>query len=485
MDANTGRAPLQGVHDVDWVRLAPQRGDEIPGLLQTIAGGGTDSMDAVTALYDILRHPGPGYLAAPEAAGFLADIACHPDTAAPGEALSLLFELVVPVPLAVVPRFWDTDLWRDEVAWAVAAAPEEAREQYRQWSAEAPDEQAYRRMSARFGVLGLEGGAGLLKAELDTRAAVAERAEALTGLLEGRENRRGMNSTAEWAVSILAFLPEAAEGTVSRIRTRMVDQARREARQSGTGVRMQEEWRRPLAAELFALGMLGDPSDATATVALVEEMEAGNLYRAFAAACALALIHGERAPVQALDKLGELGGTRVGFTALFDDAWPHPGVVEPVVLAYLALGRCGDAAAELRARILPEALAKAGPSAAAVVGDALESVLGPRSGPADAAEAMEKALAEDGGGEPDRLLRVLWSVAELPEADWEEQGVGDTVQAWSLPADRDAFRDYVGVDDDEEEDASEAQDGDAAPEAASGQAAEERPKSLLGRLFGG
>lgn len=484
MDANTGREPLTGLHDVEWARLAPERGDEVPGLLQTVASGGAGSMEAVTALYDILRHPGPGYAAAPEAARFLADIACHPDTSAPGEALSLLFELVVPVPLAVVPHAWDLDLWRDEVAWAVAADPEEAREQYRQWCAEAPDEQSYRRMSARYGVLGRDGGAALLQAELDVRTAVAERAEALAGLLEGRENRRGMNSTAEWAASILAFLPEAADHAVPRIRARMVEEARRP--QDPTGLRMQDEWRKALPAEMVALGMLADPADATATVALVEELESGNLYRSFAAGCALALMHGERAPEQALAKLAELGGTRVGFTALFNDAWPHPGVVEPVVLGYVALGRCRDAAAEVRAAILPGALSHAGPTAAAVVGEALESVLGPRTGPEDAAEAMEKALTDGGDGEPDRLLRVLWAVAELPQADWDEHGVGDVVEAWSLPADRAAFRDFVGVDEDEEDEGAApdapASEGTAAPQP---QGAQERPKSLLGRLFGG
>ncbi|MDA2814611.1 hypothetical protein O4J56_28465 [Nocardiopsis sp. RSe5-2] len=483
MDANTGRKPLTGVHDVEWARLAPERGDEIPGLLQTVASGGAGSMEAVTGLYDILRHPGAGYAAAPEAARFLAGIACHPDTSAPGEALSLLFELVVPVPLAVVPQAWDTDLWRDEVAWAVAADPEQAREQYRQWCSEAPDEQSYRRMSARYGVLGRDGGAALLQAELDVRTAVAERAEALAGLLEGRENRRGMNSTAEWAASILAFVPEAADHAVPRIRARMVEEARRPD-DSAAGLRMQDEWRKVLPAEIVALGMLADPADATATVALVGELEAGNLYRSFAAGCALALMHGERAPEQALARLAELGGTRVGFTALFNDAWPHPGVVEPVVLGYVALGRCRGAAAELRTAILPEALAHAGPTAAAVVGEALESVLGPRTGPQDAAEAMEKALTEGGGGEPDRLLRVLWAVAELPRSDWDEHGVGDVVEAWSLPADRAAFRDFVGVDEDEEEDAAEQA---AAPAEASPQpkASQERPTGLLGRLFGG
>lgn len=480
MDANTGRGPLTGVHDVEWARLAPERGDEVPGLLQTVASGGAGSMEAVTALYDILRHPGPGYAAAPEAARLLADIACHPDTSAPGEALSLLFELVVPVPLAVVPNAWDLDLWRDEVAWAVAADPEQAREQYRQWCAEAPDEQSYRRMSARYGVLGRGGGAALLQAELDVRTAVAERAEALAGLLEGRDNRSGMNSTAEWAASILAFLPEAADHAVPRIRARMVEQARR-PQDPGGGLRMQDEWRKALPAEMVALGLLADPADATATVALVEELEAGNLYRSFAAGCALALMHGERAPEQALAKLAELGDTRVGFTALFNDAWPHPGVVEPVVLGYVALGRCRGAAAELRTAVLPEALAHAGPTAAAVVGEALESVLGPRTAPEDPAEAMEKALS-DGGDEPDRLLRVLWAIAELPQADWEEHGVGDVAQAWSLPAGRAEFRDFVGVDEEE--------DVDAAAQAAAGaasqpKASQEGPTGLLGRLFGG
>src|SRR5690606_39471672 len=59
-------------------------------------------------------------------------------------------------------------------------------------------------------------GAALLKAELDVREAVRAHIPDLVGLLEGRENRSGLNSTAEWAASILAFLPEARDEAVPR-----------------------------------------------------------------------------------------------------------------------------------------------------------------------------------------------------------------------------------------------------------------------------
>lgn len=96
MDATTGTAgPLQGVDDIDWGALAPERGSEIPELLRGVRGG-DDPARSVATLYDILRFPGAGYPAAPTASGFLVDIACDPETADPGQALSLLLELVAP-----------------------------------------------------------------------------------------------------------------------------------------------------------------------------------------------------------------------------------------------------------------------------------------------------------------------------------------------------------------------------------------------------
>ncbi|MFC7744380.1 hypothetical protein ACFQXA_30730 [Nocardiopsis composta] len=217
MDENTGQGPLRGLDDVDWTGLVPGEGAEIPTLLRTIAAGGTGSMEAVSALFDILRHPGPGYLAAPQTVPFLARIAADEATGAPAEALSLLFELVVPVPAAVVPAPWDTGQWADEVAWAVASDIDAVRDQYLKWREDAPDEQAFRRMSARYDAVARDTGAALLKAELDVREAVRAHIPDLVGLLEGRENRSGLNSTAEWAASILAFLPEARDEAVPAI----------------------------------------------------------------------------------------------------------------------------------------------------------------------------------------------------------------------------------------------------------------------------
>ncbi|WP_017594752.1 hypothetical protein [Nocardiopsis potens] len=483
MDENTGRGPLRGLDDVDWTGLVPDEGARIPELLRTVAAGGTGSMDAVSALFDILRHPGPGYLAAPQAAPFLARIAADEATGAPAEALSLLFELVVPVPAAVVPEPWDGGQWADEVAWATASDVDAVRDQYLKWREDAPDEQAFRRMSARYDAVARDTGAALLKAELDVREAVRPHVPDLVGLLEGRENRSGLNSTAEWAASILAFLPEARDEAVPAIlRGRGLLEPEPEPETYSAALQARESWRKPLSAELFALGMLAGPADADTTVALAGQLSSGNLYTEFAAASALAMQHGERVPHQAVERMRRHGRTRVGHTGLFDDSWPHPGEAAPVVLGYLALGRCGEAAAELRAEILPEALRAAGALAPAVVGSALEEVLGPRSAPQDAAEAIEAADTGDDERDPGLLLRVLWAVAELPASAWEEAAVGETAAAWGLPADRDGFREYVGVGADT---ADEEEPEEQAPAAPAAPQREEGPGGLFARLFGG
>ncbi|MFC7744381.1 hypothetical protein ACFQXA_30735 [Nocardiopsis composta] len=154
-----------------------------------------------------------------------------------------------------------------------------------------------------------------------------------------------------------------------------------------------------------------------------------------------------------------------------------------MVLGYLALGRCGEAAAELRAEVLPEALKAADELAPAVVGAALEEVLGSRSAPRDAAEAIEAAGTGDDERDPDLLLRVLWAVAELPASAWEETAVGETAAAWGLPADRNGFREYVGVG--AEEEPEEQSPAEPAVPAAPAAQPEERPGGLFGRLFGG
>ncbi|GAB3489851.1 hypothetical protein GCM10027440_37570 [Nocardiopsis coralliicola] len=497
MDANTGQGPLQGVDDVDWAGLAPERGTEIPGLLRTVAAGGSGSMDAVSTLFDILRHPGPGYLAAPEAARFLTAVAAAPDTAAPGEALSLLLELAVPLPTAEVPSAPEVALWQDEAAWAVSADRAEVRAQYLQWRDDAPDEQTLRRMSARYDALSRDAGAGLVQAEFDVRGAIRERVGDLLPLMEGRDHRLGLNSTAEWTATLLAFFPEERDRIVPAIlRGRGLLEVRDDdaapapgmAGIAAAGMAAQDAWRKPLTAELFALGMLAEPEDADTTVALAREMAGGNLYAAFAAASALAMQHGERVPQAAVERMRKFGRTRVGFTGLFSDSWPHIGDVEPVVLGYLALGRSGAATVALRAEMLPAALEEAGPATAAVAGAALESVLGPRSAPQDAGAAVEAAGTGADGGDPDALLQVLWAIAEIPAATWDERGVGEVAESWALPADRADFRAYAGVADDApgaDEAGGAAGDGTGRAPAASAPQPVPAPGGLLGRLFGG
>ncbi|MFD0775092.1 hypothetical protein ACFQZ2_14250, partial [Streptomonospora algeriensis] len=180
MDATTGSGPLHGLDDIDWSGLAP-RGGEIPGLLRDIAGGenaqhGVD--EAVAALFDLIRFPGPGYTAAPRAADFLVSIACHPETPPDWRSrpLSLLLELLAPAATALVPQRLDDDLWRDEVSWARDTDIDKVREQYRAWVHEAPDEQRFRRMRARLDAVARDEGAALLQAELDVYDTVLARA---------------------------------------------------------------------------------------------------------------------------------------------------------------------------------------------------------------------------------------------------------------------------------------------------------------------
>jgi hypothetical protein len=472
MDATTHNGPLDGIDDTDWAALAPG-GADIPGLLRDIAGGpsATRSLDdAVAALFDIVRFPGPGYAAAPRVAGHLADIACHPATPTDWRSrpLSLLLELLVPAAGDVLPERTDDALWRDEVAWAAGAGAEKALDQYVAWRDEASDEQRYRRMRTRVDAVAREGGVGLLQAHLGVHDAVRERVGALTGLLEGRENRRGIDPPAEWACYVLAFVPEAAE-EVGAVLRRSLAEARSgppvDPRAMGLVARHEV-----LSAELFALGMLAAPDDPSATVALAHELASGHLYNSFAAAVALTVIHGERVPDECLTRIRAGGRTNVGFPGLFGDSWPHIGEFAPEALGFLALGRAGERGTEVRMAVLPGVLPRAeGAARAAVAGAALAEVFGPR------AEAEPVDVAAD---LTEHQLTVVWTIAELPEAAWSEHGLTETLEAWGLPTDRDSFRAFAGVED----------EPDATPEpAAPTTAPTPRPQSggLFGRLFGG
>ncbi|CAM3795523.1 hypothetical protein [Nocardiopsis rhodophaea] len=481
MDATTHNGPLRGVDDIDWRALAPTRGEEIPALLRDIAAGDgttTGPGESLSTLYDIVRFPGPGYPAAPAVAGFLIDIACAPSPPSPvrWRPLSLLLELLVPAAPALVPHRIDVAQWRDEVAWAAATDLDKVREQYAAWLREAPDEQQYRRMRHRFDAISRDNGPALLQAELAVHDTVRERVEDLLGLLDGESNRRGLEAPAEWASYVLAFVPEAAEGVRTRLEKALSPLTAPSApalpgsSPSGPGV---------ISAELFALGMLAPADDPSVTVTLTHAMGSGHLYNAFAAAVAMATVHGEKTPGEALERIAEGGRTRMGYHGLFGDSWPHCGRIEPEVLGFLALGRGGTTTTATRLELLPDVLAHSeGDSRAVVVGAALELAFGPRAQHAgDGEESRDESadLSEE-------QLRVLWAIAEIPAAAWEDSELVDTLEAWDLPSGRADFLAFAGVEDDTEEptegEAEEPRPSPSGPAAPSG-------GGLLRRLFGG
>ncbi|MBB4930069.1 hypothetical protein F4561_000889 [Lipingzhangella halophila] len=465
---------------VDWGVLAPDRGKEIPTLLRDLAddgaASGNDPVESLSTLYDIIHYPEPGYLAAPTAVEFLAAIACDPATAPAGRwrPLSLLLELVVPDAAAWLPHGRDIALWRDEVAWVSATPVDEVRAQYQTWLDEASDEQEYRRMASRLAVLSRDDGPALLEAALATHDAARERVADLAGLLKGSENRRSIDGAAEWACYVLAFFPDEAESVLPALTQESSLLIPGDLRSGSTG------GDDPLSAELFALGMLARPEHAAVTVALAHQMAGGHLYNGFTAAVALAVIHGERVPQECLRRIIRSGRSKIGYKGLFGDSWPHCGQRSPEQLGFLALGRCGTATRGARVDMLPEVLAGAeGDSRSIVVGTALEMVLGPRNDPHHDPDDYESADFDQD------TLKVLWAIAELPEAAWESPGVLSALEAWGLPTERDAFRAFAGVDDDEStESEPEAQaPGQGTPSADTGGQA--GGGGLLRRLFGG
>lgn len=477
MDATTGTGPLQGVDDIDWGALAPDRGSEIPELLRG-ARGGDDPARSVATLYDILRFPGAGYPAAPAASGFLVDIACDPETADPGQTLSLLLELVAPTAADHFPRRLDLEQWRADVAWAGSTGAESVREQYRTWRDEAGDEQQYRRMSSRLDAVSRPNGIALLEAELATYDAVRKRVPELAALLTGRGNRRriaGSVPPAEWVCYLLAFLPDAETAQRSVTAITAASSLLQPPQQSPRA-----EESEPLSAELFALGALAEPEDAAVTVALAHQMAAGHLYNTFAAAVALTVIHGSRVPSECLTRIADGGRTRVGYHGLFEDSWPHCGEIQPEVLGLLALGRGGERTRRTRLDMAPDVLAHSEDAGSGVaVGTALDMVLGPRT-------AAHTPVTEENAELDTETLEALWAIAEIPESVWSESDIGTTVAAWGLPGDRADFRAFAGVTEEEESvedagDSSEPGGGDQS----SGTTGTARSGGVFARLFGG
>lgn len=445
MDGNRGSDPLHGVDDVDWAALAPGRGGEIPGLLRRVRG--TDRESALVALYDILAWPRPGYAAAPRVVDFLLNLV---EQGAPGRppVLNLVQELAVPAMADHLPDRRDLALWRDEITWLSGVDVQEARDRYTEWLAEAPDEQERRRLTGRLRALEHPNGIAVVAAELAAYEAVRNRLDVLLDTLPGRADRG--EGAAEWASYLLAWYPEEAE----RIVPALLNAG--DPRNAALALR-------PLPAELWALGMLADPADATVTVHLGRLLDHSDDDLVFAAALALVLMHGPAAPEQAVARLldAEYWDDRFGACL------PQSGAVEPAHLGMLAVGAVDDA--ELRTaktEQLARILAYTGSAGwGIVVADALETVFGPRPGAAETAGGIDFAGC-------DREQRaVLTAVAEADETGWAEGGLAEPLAAWGLPAERAALRSFVGL-------SEEAAPPGPEPQAPAG-------GGLLGRLFGG
>ncbi len=478
----SGREPWrERIDRVDWGALAPDRAAEIPDLLRDLADDGAargaSPVESLSTLHDILRFPEPGYLVAPTVVEFLVAIACDPATAPASRwrPLSLLLELVMPQATTWLPHHPDIALWRDEVAWVRSTSVEKARDKYETWLAAASTEQEYRRMAGRLATLEHDNGLDLIVAELETYDAARDRVTELAGLLAGPENRRSMDGAAEWACYVLAFFPEEAETLLAALTRESSLLVPKDLARSASDD--------PLSAELFAVGMLARPEHAAVTVGLAHQMASGHLYNSFTAAVALAVIHGERVPQECLRRISRSGRSRVGYTQLFGESWPHCGQRSPEQLGFLALGRGGEATQGIRREMLPGVLADAEDDSAAIVGgDALEMALGPRN-----ASQREDYVESQNTGEFDhQTLEVLWTFAELAKDAWTEP-LMDTLAAWGLPTDRDEFRAFTGVDEEAEDEPAEDEPGPGAagPAAGSGTTSPGEGGGLLRRLLGG
>ncbi|GHC94865.1 hypothetical protein GCM10007079_45760 [Nocardiopsis terrae] len=478
MNATTGNEAHDNTENVDWAALAPEGGERIPELLEQVA----TSDSALSDLHDIIHFPAPGHRAAPRAVDRLVDIATDEATqpADRWRPLSLLLELVSAHAEDRFPQHRDLDQWRDEVAWAISNDAEKVRAQYRTWMEEAPDEQHHHRMRNRLAVMEADDGAELLRAELETYEAVLARVPDLVTLLHGGANRGGLDRAGEWVSYLLGFLPGDAERISAEITGAsqvLLAKDLRPAPKAPTSMRevMTQglDSGEPLPAELFALGLVADPSDVDTTVGLVHQMAGGNLYNSFAASVALVLIHGENTPREGLRRIGRGGGTSMGYEGLFNESWPHCGNRSPQVLGFLALGRAGDRARRLRLDILPGLIKGEEESRALVTGAGLEIVLGPRSRGYTVEEHAQADYDEE-------TLKVLWAIAELPASAWQDEEFTATLSAWALPDNAEEFCALVGVEPETETgEETEA----AAPQRQQPQ--QQAPTGLLGRLFGG
>ncbi|MBR8741175.1 hypothetical protein [Nocardiopsis sp. MG754419] len=479
MNATTGNEPHDNVADVDWASLAPEGGERIPVLLDQV--GSVDS--ALSDLHDIIRFPAPGHRAAPQVVDRLVDIATADATSDMDRwrPLSLLLELVAAHAEDRFPQHRDLAQWREEVARATSEDAEKVRAQYRAAMDEAPDEQHYHRARNRLAVMESEDGAAVLQAELDTYEAVLARVPDLVALLHGGTNRGGLDRAGEWVSYLLAFLPDEHERIVSEITgassfllakdlrpTPKAPTNLREAMDQASGGAGHAE---PLPAEMFALGLLATPQDVDTTVGLTHQMAGGNLYNSFAASVAMVLIHGENTPREGLRRVGRGGGTSMGYEGLFNESWPHCGDRSPQALGFLALGRAGDRARRLRLDILPGLIKGDEASRALATGVGLELVLGARSKDRTPEEHAQADYDEE-------TLKVLWAIAELPAAAWEDEEFTATLAAWALPDNAEEYCALVGVDSEPEPE----QVASAQPQAAAAQPA---PQGLFGRLFGG
>ncbi|WP_285731624.1 hypothetical protein [Nocardiopsis sp. ATB16-24] len=476
MNATTDNDSNDGAENVDWEALAPREGARIPELLAQLAG----SDSALSELHDILHFPAPGHLAAPRAVDFLVDIACAASTPATDRwrPLSLLLELVVGHVEDRFPEPLELDQWREEVAWATSEDVEKVREQYRSWAEEAQNEQRHHRMRNRLAVMERPEGPALLQAQLDTYQAVHARVPDLVTLLKGGDNRGGMDRAGEWVSYLLGFMDSDARRIAAEITSAshiLLAKDLRPAPKPPTSLREamnMTDTGEPLPAELFALGMVADPTDIDTTVGLTHQMAGGNLYNSFAASVAMVLIHGENTPREALRRIGRGGGTSVGYAGLFNESWPHCGGHSPQVLGFLALGRAGDRARRLRLDILPGLIRDEEGSRALVTGVGLEILFGPRT--------RERSVEDHAGADYDEeTLKVLWAIAELPDSAWEDEEFVRTLSAWALPDDAEDFRALAGVE------ARPEPEPRQEPEPQRQTPSAPQPGGLFGRLFGG
>src|SRR5699024_1949546 len=190
---------------------------------------------------------------------------------------------------------------------------------------------------------------------------------------------------------------------------------------------------------------------------------------------AMALIHGENTPREALRRIGRGGGTATGYEGLFNETWPHRGVLSQQVLRFLPPGRAGERARHLRLDILPSLIRGEEDSRTPDTGGGPGIDLGSRS--------KEHTVREHGNAEVGRgTLKVLWTIGGLPASAWQDEEFRATLRAWALPDEHEEYCALVGVEPEpktptepEQPQTSQAPQNPQVPE---------RPSGLFGRLFG-